>query len=171
MSLWDFLNIGKTSPKVEIASLPQKLAQYLPNVDEETRVKIAAISGLLACVANSDFKVTPCEIEDIKSSLKQWCKLSDEQIQTVTEVTLKEVNALASLDVHQYTGALDKVLNDEERVGILEALFQLAASDGEVSIDEAEFIRHIGHGLRLDHHEYVAARATVLSHLKILQKN
>ncbi len=171
MSLWDFLNIGKSSPKEEIATLPQKLAKYLPNVDEETRVKVAAISGLLACVANADFKVTASENDDIQASLKQWCKLSESQIKTITDVALTEVAALASLDVHQYTGVLDGMLNDEEKVGVLEALFQLAASDGEVSIDEAEFIRHVGHGLRLDHHEYVAARATVLAHLKMLKKD
>tara|TARA_R110002049_G_scaffold189154_5_gene357563 strand:+ start:2415 stop:2930 length:516 start_codon:yes stop_codon:yes gene_type:complete len=171
MSLWDFLKLGKTSTPESIASLPQKLTELLPDVDEETRVKIAAISGLLACVANADFKVTKSEIEDIKTSLKQWCKLSDDQIKAVTEVALTEVAALASLDVHQYTGALDSLLSDEEKVGVLEALFHIAASDDEVSIDESEFIRHVGHGLRLDHHEYVAARATVLSHLKILKKD
>tara|TARA_R110000868_G_scaffold110286_3_gene299006 strand:- start:1522 stop:2037 length:516 start_codon:yes stop_codon:yes gene_type:complete len=171
MSLWDFFNFGKSTTPEQVSGLPSKLGELLPELDDQTRAKIAAISGLLACVAHTDFNVCDLERGSIENSLLTWCKLSDQQAKAVATLAIDEVKALASLDVHHYTNTLDKILSDEERVGVLEMLFQLAASDDEVDIEESEFIRHVGHGLRLDHHEFVAARATVIAHLKILKKS
>mgnify|MGYP003643590748 FL=1 len=169
MSLWDFFNFGKSATPEQVSGLPKKLGELLPELDDQTRAKIAAISGLLACVAHTDFHVSEHERNNIENSLLTWCKLSQQQAKAVATLAIDEVKALASLEVHHYTGTLDKILNDEERVGVLEMLFQLAASDEEVDIEESEFIRHVSHGLRLDHHEFVAARATVLAHLKMLK--
>lgn len=171
MSLLNFFNLSKSSKPELLAGLPKKINELLPDMDDQARAKITAISGLLACVAHTDFHISESEKGTIENSLLTWCKLSSHQAKVVTDLALHEVAALASLDVHEYTGTLYKILNDEEKVGVLEALFQLAASDGEVGVNESEFIRHVGHGLRLDHHEFVAARATVLAHLKVLQKS
>lgn len=171
MALWDFLGLGKSSNTQKLENLPSKLATLLPDLDDQARAKIAAIAGLFACVAQTDFHVSQAEKDDIANALIQWCKLSQNLANSVANLAIEEVAALASLEVHQYTNTLDKILNDEERVGLLESLFHLAASDGEVDSEESEFIRHITHGLRLDHHEFIAARATVLNHLKMLKNN
>ncbi len=171
MALWDFFSLGKSKVAPKLANLPSKLAQALPELDDQAHAKIAAISGLLACVASSDFHVSVHEKSDIEKMLLHWCHLEPKAAQVVADLALQEVNALASLDVYDYTKSLDKLLNDDERVGLLETLFELAASDGEVSHDESEFIRHVAHGLKLEHREFVAARATVLDYLKVLRKN
>lgn len=171
MAFWDLFNLGNSAKPSKLAGLPEKLADMLPELDDQAKAKITAIAGLLACVAHSDFHPSEAEQSEIEKSLLTWCKLSVEQAKAVAELAVKEVGALASLEVTTYTNSLDKLLNDSERVEVLEALFDIAASDHEVSHDEAEFIRHISHGLRLSHHEFVAARATVLKHIAMLKKD
>ena len=169
MSFWKLFNFGKSTTPSQLSVLAQKLDNSLPELDDQAKAKIAAISGLLACVAHSDFHVSQTEENDIENALVRWCHLDKKQAQIIAKISLAEVQALASLEVHHYTATLEKCLDESERVGILEALFQLAASDGAVSHEESEFIRHISHGFKLSHHEFIAARATVLEHLKILK--
>jgi len=169
MSFWNLFNFGKSTTPSQLSALAQKLDSSLPELDDQAKAKITAISGLLACVAHSDFHVCHTEEKDIKNALIRWCHLEEKQAQIIAKISLEEVQALASLEVHHYTATLEKCLDESERVAVLEALFQLAASDGSVSHEESEFIRHIGHGLKLSHHEFIAARATVLEHLKILK--
>lgn len=171
MAFWDFFNLGNNSQTTKLAGLPQKLAAKLPDLDDQAHAKIAAISGLLACVAQTDFHVSEAEQSEIEKSLLTWCQLTPEQAKTIAQLAIDEVAALASLEVFKYTETLDNILNDEERVGVLEALFQLAAVDESVGNDESEFIRHVAHGLRLDHREFIAARATVIKHLSILKNS
>lgn len=171
MAFWDFFNLGNNTQTTKLAGLPQKLAARLPDLDDQAHAKIAAISGLLACVAQTDFHVSEAEQSEIEKSLLTWCQLTPEQAKTIAELAIKEIAALASLDVFRYTETLDKILSPAERVEVLEALFQLAAIDQNVDGEETEFIRHVAHGLRLDHREFIAARATVLKHLSMLKKS
>lgn len=171
MALWDFFNFGKNTVSPKLTGLPLKLEKLLPEFDDQERAKITAISGLLACVAQSDFHISEAEQSEIEKSLSTWCKLSAKEAHVVAQLASEEVSALASLEVHTYTGTLEKLLSEHQRVEVLEALFQLAASDGEVAHEESEFIRHVSHGFKLSHHEFIAARATVLQHLKVLQNS
>ena len=61
-------------------------------------------------------------------------------------------------------------MKPEERYSLLKALFSIAASDGQVEEKESEEIRIISKGLRLQHQDFISARASVLDKIKSLMK-
>ncbi|MFT6604717.1 MAG: putative tellurite resistance protein B-like protein, partial [Bacteriovoracaceae bacterium] len=96
-------------------------------------------------------------------------KLSAEEIDAIVAVSIDEIKDLSGLENHKYCPPLVEILEKDQRYGLLESLFQIAASDGNVEDNESEEIRLITTGLNLEHKHYISARATVLEFLGALR--
>ncbi len=167
-----FSNIMNSDAKEKqeaISSLEKRLHGLFrdKSVDELTRC--ACISGLLARVAYVDMEIHEGEREEIKSSLMTWCNLDGALAQNIASMAIEEIKNLASLENHLYTRPLQAMLNDDEKLDLLKALFAVAASDGETDANESEEIRSITKGLCVDSRYFNAARATVLESLAALK--
>ena len=62
-------------------------------------------------------------------------------------------------------------MKPKDRYSLLKALFSIAASDGSVDESESEEIRVICMGLRLQHQDFISARASVLDKIRALRKD
>ena len=151
--------------------LHQKVTDLLPDKDEETLLKVACVSGLLARVAFVDLHIDDSEKKVIIDSLIKWSDLSDDEAKAVAELCLEEIKDLAGVENHLYCLPLREALSEKERFNIIKALFAVAAADGNVDNGESEEIRNINHGLYLEHQHYISARSTILEHLGALKKD
>lgn len=149
--------------------LHQKITSQLPNAPEQEILLVACLSGLLARVAYCDFKLHENETEIIKSALSKWSDLEEQDINAITQISIEEVQDLSGLENHKYCHPLIDILTIEQRYKILESLFAVAAADGEVEHNETEEIRQVANSLRLEHHYFISAKATVLESLKVLK--
>ena len=168
MSFWDIFKNSENKSNYH-NDLHQKVASLLPLEDEKEHILIACIAGLMARVAYVDFRVCENEEAIIEKSLKTWTKLNNEEVAAVKKLALEEINSLAGLENHLYCHPLNEILNNDQKFELLEALFALAAGDGEVEQKESEEIRLITKGLILEPKYFAAARATVIEHLKSLK--
>ena len=168
MAFWDIFN-NSTQKVTQQSSLHQKVEALLPSAAEDEHILVACIAGLFARVIYIDFEVHKNEILKMKDALQKWTTLKEEDINAIVELSLKEIKELAGLENHKYAGPLDEILSKEQRYGVLESLFQIAASDGNVDEKESEEIRVIATGLRLEHKHFISARATVLEYLGALK--
>ena len=168
MGFWDIFNKEESNNQFE-SRLHKKIADYLPNTDENEHILIACISGLMARVAYVDFHLHENEEAIIADSLKTWTKLTEVEIQAVKKIAIEEIKELAGLENHKYCHPLNDILNQDQRFELLEALFAVAASDGEVESKENEEIRIIAKGLLLEQKYFISARATVVEYLKTLK--
>lgn len=168
MSLFDFFKNEEKSAVNKYSQLYHVLAKEHPTLSESDLVITSCVAGLLARVAYVDFKLEPGEELQIQKSLAQL-KLN-EQIHSkiVTQMAVKHIKEMAGLENHLYVLPLRELLTRDERYQILQSLFLVAASDGNVESLESEEIRTITKGLELSGQHFLAARAEVSKYLKAL---
>jgi len=171
MNFWKNFKLNeKSSDKDSKSTLEKQISQLIPQADENKKMKIACLCGLLARVIFVDLKADAGEISSMNTVLKNWTSLTESEIEAIVSVSLEHSKQLAGLENQVYTLHLRKVLTGDQKYHLLECLFAIAASDGEASNQESEEIRAISIGLGLDQQHYIAARATVRDKLGALNK-
>lgn len=171
MSLFKFFQ-GVEEKQVESYNkLFESLSREYPDMAEEKLLELSCIAGLLARVAFVDFNLDEREVELIKKLIKDY-NFSDLDIDSeiVSSMAIAHIKEMAGLENHLYVHPLKKSFTKEQRYEVVEMLFLVAASDGEVEAVESEEIRLIVKGLELSHQHFVAARAQVAEYIKALRK-
>ncbi|EQC47979.1 TerB family tellurite resistance protein [Bacteriovorax sp. Seq25_V] len=154
-----------------INKIHQKLSTDFSHLDDNKLVILACLSGLLARVAYVDFNVSDEEKEHIKKSLIECMKLTDPEAEIVTKIAVDEMKELYGLDSRIYCTPLNNILNNDAKYTILELLFAVAASDGNVDNEESNEISYIAKSLLLEKKYFLAAQAGVKDFLGILKKD
>jgi len=131
---------------------PEELKQ--PNIDDKI-----ALGVLLWVVAEADNKFLPEETEKIKSVLKDYAKLSDEDMPVVMGSI--EQAAAQRIDLHRFTREVSKDLSYEVKLSILENLFRIACIDKDLDHEEHEVIRQIAGLFNLEHKDFIDAKIKI----------
>lgn len=169
MKFWDIFNSSVKETTGHTSRLHQKISELLPEENEDELIKCACVAGLLASVAFIDFEIHENEEEFMKKSLLDWTNLTPLEVDAISKVAIDEIKELSGLENHLYCKPLNELMDNDEKYGVLESLFAMAACDHEVSHKESEEIRVIYMGLHLEHKHFVSARATVLDKLMALK--
>jgi uncharacterized tellurite resistance protein B-like protein len=147
--------------------LQKAIERQLPDLAEADYVMATCLSGLMARIAYADFEIREQEELYIRTALKNWLELADNEIQAITDLSIEFVQEFAGTQNHFYCNPLLDLWDNKQRHQLIKSLFHLAASDGQVANREAEEIRSINQCLRLTDRHFVAARAEVLEKLSI----
>lgn len=118
--------------------------------------KLSLAGGLLARVAHADENIAEVERAAIAESLEREWGLSRQAALLVTDVATSEIPK--SLDDFRLRREFFSSTTPRERLEFLEALFTVAAADGELSNEEVEEIRSIARALKLTHREFIRAK-------------
>ncbi len=168
MSFWDLFK-SSNQKGGHLSGLHEKIKSLLPNSTEDEQILVACVAGLFARVIYIDFEVHKNEIVKMKDALDHWTNLPEKDINAIVEVSIQEIKDLAGLENHKYAKPLSEILPKDQRYGLLESIFQIAASDGTVDEKESEEIRVIATGLLLEHKHFISARASVMEYLGALR--
>ncbi|MEI6778528.1 MAG: TerB family tellurite resistance protein [Chloroflexales bacterium] len=112
--------------------------------------------GLLARIARVDNTVTDAEIACMADLLESGWGIRHERATLVAEVSLAE--SAADLDYFHHTREFAASTDEDERIRFLDALFAVAAADGEISGEESDEISRITASINLTHSHFVAAK-------------
>ena len=166
----DFMKFFKsqTEETEKYGRLFDKLKKVYTDTSEDNLLKLSCIAGLFARVAYVDLHLDKNEIKKMKELLSDWSRLDELETDKIIDMAIENVKEMADLENHIYTRVLSSVLNEDIKYKIIQSLFLIAASDGEVASIESEEIRLICKGLILTNQHYIAARAEVLEYLKVL---
>ncbi|MBE2222562.1 MAG: TerB family tellurite resistance protein [Anaerolineae bacterium] len=139
----------------------QRLNGQAIGFDEADLRKYSLAGGLMAKVAETDNQVTDAEFAAMASALEDKWGVERETAVFITEVAVAEITA--AQDVFRMYREFSTMTTEDERVRFVEALFAVAAADGDVSFEETEEIRTISRGLNLYHHQFIEAKLKVIS--------
>ncbi len=109
------------------------------NNDESKNLEL--LSGLMIEAAYTDGKVDEIELNKIKSSLINVFKEDPEEVEIVIKEALKNKNNSRSL--HNYTSFINKNFDDDKKLLLIEALWEIVLSDGEIHDFESNLIRRL----------------------------
>ncbi len=136
--------------------------------DEEVKL-VTGYAGLLGKIAYSDMETSNVELERIQEILAEEMSLDGQQIEMIVKLLDDQHVKLFSLEDYIYTRFINDVCEKAEKLGLLHALFRVAAADESVCAEEDAALWSVAKGLRLSHKEFVTVRAEFAQHLDVLK--
>lgn len=125
--------------------------------DHDIRV---ATCALFVEIARIDEKFTQEEMETIISILKEKYNLSQEHADALIAEAEKELNE--SVDLWQFARLINENYSNEEKVKIIETLWQIVYVDGKMDRYEHYLMNKLKKLLRLSHDQLIDAKLKVL---------
>ena len=132
------LNGESTSPEEQAISLEMACGVLLCEVMRADGHFAPQEQQLLSDILSKQFRLTPAEVEEI---MHEALKLSEH-----------------STDFYQFTSKLKQHYSLEQRINMVQLLWQVAYADGELAAIEEHIIRKIADLLYLNHQEYIQAK-------------
>lgn len=115
-----------------------------------------ATATLLVEVSKADFQIDPSEWQSMRQLLLQHLSLCEEEIETLLQNAHRESEKTTSLQ--HITRLLNERLSQQEKVRIVELLWQVVYADGEKHYYEEHVIRQISDLLYVSHADFIQAR-------------
>ena len=111
------------------------------NDDEEDSKNLELLCGLMIEAAYTDGTIGESEIKKIKFSLINVFDENEEEVDFVLDEAIKNKNNSKSL--HYYTSFINKNFDSDKKLLLIEALWEIVLSDGEIHDFESNLIRRL----------------------------
>ena len=111
------------------------------DIKDEKNQDLYLLCGLMIEAANTDGKIDNTEIKKIKSILEVSFKENPIEIENSLKKALDNYDNDKSL--HYYTSKINKNFNDQQKLLLIETLWEIVLSDGKVHDFESNLIRRL----------------------------
>lgn len=129
---------------------------------QEHRLRIATVALLLE-TARADFNIHDEELATVARHARELFELDENE--TTELVALAEAEAQNATCYFEFTSLINNSFSPEEKVKIIELMWQVAYSDSELEKYEEALVRKIADLLYVPHGAFIAAKHRVLSSL------
>lgn len=119
-----------------------------------------ATCALLVELARIDDSFTEQEVDTIIEILKSRYGLSNDHAEALVAEADKEL--LESVDLWQFARLINENYSREEKIGIVEMLWQVVFVDGKMDMHEDYLMHKVSKLLRLHHKELMDAKLKIL---------
>jgi uncharacterized tellurite resistance protein B-like protein len=119
-----------------------------------------ATCAILLEMAKIDGEFSDSERENIITVFKNKYHLSDEDISLLIEASGEELER--SIDLWQFTNQVNKICSPEEKLKIIETIWQVAYADGRLDSHEDYLIHKLSELLNISHKDLIEAKIKVL---------
>jgi len=126
-----------------------------------TQADIERVSAsLLVEIARSDHNLETVEIDSIVATLQQSSSLPDEEIKSLVDTAIAEVDNAVCL--HEHVRLINEQFEQEQKVALIEQMWRVAAADGDVDRYEDYTIRKLSDLLHVRHSAFIQAKLRVI---------
>ena len=132
-----------------------KAADESPSND---KVAIATCALLLE-MAHTDAEFSDIEEEEIKAIIQSRFGLSEDKVKEIIELSNLELEE--SLDLWQFTNLINENFSKDEKIKVIEYVWQVIYADEKVDKYEDYLIRKLSYLLSLDHKDMIDAKLKV----------
>lgn len=115
-----------------------------------------ATAALLLEMMRMDSSVTAAETATVAQALQTRFGLAAQEVDTLMNLAAEE--AKQATDYFQFTSLINKHFSREQKIDVVENLWQVAFADGHLDAHEQHFMRKIADLLYISQADYVAAK-------------
>jgi uncharacterized tellurite resistance protein B-like protein len=115
-----------------------------------------AVAALLVEVLRADHEVDPAERRQVVESVGRQLGLSAADGMDLLQLAEQRVDE--AHDLYQFTSQVNRACTEEEKLSLVEQLWQVAAADAVIHKYEEHMIRRIADLLHVPHREFIAAK-------------
>ena len=126
-----------------------------PGVASQHALQVAT-AALLLEMMRMDSAVTAAETAAVAGALQTRFGLDAAQVGALMALAAEE--AQQATDYFQFTSLINKHFSREQKIEVVENLWQVAFADGHLDAHEQHFMRKIADLLYISHADYVAAK-------------
>src|SRR3954468_125064 len=146
-----------------------RVREHLPAADDETVRVVAALGGLLAAAAYADRDYSSEEETVVRTLLARVNGITAAGIDAVCDAIRRHVVEASTVGIPRFTRELRELGDTELRREVLDALVDLAAADGRITMNETNLLRQITTSLGLSQDDYNDSQARHRERLSILK--
>lgn len=174
MSLRRFLGferaVSADAPGAEAASV-RHIVEALDRMDPGTAQYLARFAYVLARVARADLAVSAEETQAMERLVMEHGRLPEAQAVLVVQIAKSQNVLLGETDGYLVTREFASSATRDQKIGLLDCCFAVAAADGEISsVEEAE-LRMITGEIGLEHADFIAARSAHRDAVPLLNRD
>ena len=118
-----------------------------------------ATAALMIEMTRADYEVKSIEMEAIIGMLQKHFSITPEETSTLLE--LAELEADKATTYHEFTSLMNEHYTREQKIKVIELLWEVAYADGEIEKYEDYLVRKIADLLYVSHKEFIAAKHRV----------
>ena len=160
--------MGARADIVEPAAL-DRAATALDSLPPARARYVAAFAYLLARVAGVDSRITADETDLMHRVVQKEAELTDDEATMVVDLALRDAVTFSGTHNLEVSAEFMALSTFEQRLGLLRCLFAVSAADDSVATAEDNEIRRISRELKIEHADFIRARAEVQEHLAVLR--
>ena len=134
--------------------------------EKENNNNLELLCGLMIEAAYTDGEIDENEINKIKSSLVNIFGEDPKDVDVVIDEAVKNKNNSKSL--HHYTSYINKIFSDDKKLLLIEALWEIVLSDGEIHDYESNLLRRLAGLLYISDVNSGNARKKALDKVKLI---
>ena len=147
-----------------LTKLQNFFEQYLGNDTEsaiplERRLQMAS-AALMVEMLHVDEQVTTEEDEKLRQLLTQRFMLDSTEIESLIDLAHNEKHD--ATDYHQFTSLLNSHYTQQQKIDLVEDLWQLAYADHQLDKYEEHLLRRLADLLHVPHQDYIRTKHKVL---------
>jgi uncharacterized tellurite resistance protein B-like protein len=157
----------ETEAEPSIAGLDE-IERALSDLEPERARFVACFAHILGRVARADHRVTAEESAEMERLISARVGLPAPQAALVVSIATAQGIRHGGTEDFLVTREFARLASREERLALLDCLFALSAADRSIVMLEDNEIRRIASELKLEHADFITARAAYLQHLKVL---
>jgi len=147
--------------KIELKSAHSKIPTSL---SDERLYFICLVGTLMAAVARVDEHFDPAEKKALKRCLIDQFSLQGKELTLLFEVV--EEQARQGFDFDEVATELNRIASYNDRISLMECLFEVSIADGTMAHDEAEEVRRITKALRIPHKTFIEYKVRALDKIR-----
>jgi uncharacterized tellurite resistance protein B-like protein len=135
--------------------IENKTAESVAQADSETKIRVATCAVLVE-MANADDEFTEKERDHIIEVLRNRFDLNMGEAHELIEIAEEELKG--SIDLYRFTRSIKQNFSVEDRIRILEEIWTLVYTDGELSGHEDALAHKLSFLLGLTHKQMIDAK-------------
>jgi len=160
--------LGLSDDAAEAESGLDEIERALSGLEPAKARYIACFAYILGRVARADHEVTPQESAEMERLIAERTGLSGEQSALAVKIATAHGLRHGGTEDFLVTREFTTLAGREQRLALLDCLFELSSADESIVMLEDNELRRITSELKLEHADFIHARAAYLQHLKVL---
>ena len=167
-SFWTWLGVASDTPGAD-NSLGE-IEATLAGLGTERARHLACFAYILTRPARADHEVTDSEAARMRELVMREAGTSESEAAAIVRVARDVARTSGGTEDFLITREFERTATREEKLHLLDCLFEIGAADASILIIEDNEIRRVASELKLDHTDFINVRRRHLEHLEVLKR-
>jgi len=168
MSFWKWLGVASDTPDSD--NRLEEIETVLAGLGTARARHLACFAYILTRPARADHVVTDGEASQMQEILVRHAGVDEAQAAAIVRVAREAARQSGGTEDFIITREFERSASREEKLHLLDCLFEISAADASILTVEDNEIRRVASELRLDHSAYIDVRRKHLEHLEVLRR-